>query len=98
MTIGQKIKSFRESLGLGTDEFGDKIGVHFVGLQQIEDGDRLPDLELVYNIVRTFQVSPELFIEADSLNIMRNLAGSEFDQLCEMLEMIKSGSPEVASS
>ena len=58
-TIGERIKSLRETLGLTQEEFGKKIGRTRAGISAYEKGERTPDKTTLMLIEKVFNVNPK---------------------------------------
>lgn len=62
MNIGSKIKQIRENNNLNQSEFGEKLGVSQKIISNIESAKNEPSLELLRNVINTFQISPTWLI------------------------------------
>lgn len=52
MTIGLKIKQFREHYGLSQSDFANLIGITQAGLYKIEKGQSLPGYKIFIKIIK----------------------------------------------
>lgn len=59
MTIGERIKDLRKSLGLTLEEFGKKLGVGKSAISNIENGSRNLTDQMLLSIHREFNVRKE---------------------------------------
>ena len=59
MTIGERIKELRKSLGLTLEEFGKKLGVGKSAISNIENGSRNLTDQMALSICREFNVREE---------------------------------------
>lgn len=85
MTINQRIKKLRKSLGMNQDEFGQKIGMGQAGISKIEqDGNTVID-QNIRLICQTFHVSEKWLrtgagpMESDDVSTMLARLQEEMD-------------------
>ena len=73
MTLGERIKDVRNSLGLTLEKFGEKLGVTKTAISRIEKGERSLTEQMTKSICREFSVDymwlttgeGEMFVESD---------------------------------
>lgn len=62
MTIGEKIAQERNKLNLSQREFAEDIGIAQGLLSRIENDNKTPSLQLIYQMTQIFGITPsELF-------------------------------------
>lgn len=61
LEIGERIKQYREYLGLNQEEFGIPVGVKKAHISDIERGERKPSLELLSRIIDSFSIDARYF-------------------------------------
>lgn len=61
-TIGDRIRSVRESLGLTGEEFGKKLNVTKVAVSNWENGNRKPDGDMLVKIADLGEVSTDYLL------------------------------------
>lgn len=59
MTVGERIKAARKSLGLTLEEFGKKLGVGKTAISKLEKGERNLTDQMLLSIHREFNVREE---------------------------------------
>lgn len=59
MTVGERIKAARKSLGLTLEEFGKKLGVGKTAISKLENGERNLTDQMLLSIHREFNVREE---------------------------------------
>lgn len=57
MNIGTKIKALREERRYSQKELGDRVGVSRVAIGNYERGDRIPAVDVAYQVARALGVS-----------------------------------------
>lgn len=101
MTIGERIKYFREVSGMTQQELADRIGVKFPAISKYENGtvDNLP-LERVELIAKALGVTPgqitgwEEYIPEERAkvkqvtNIIKDLPDEQLDKIIKMIQLM----------
>lgn len=89
--IGTKIKTARKAKGLSRKELAAQVNLSISTIQHIENDNRMPSLESLYNISRVLKRSLDYFVEDryivehDELNLLReSLSEEERAQLIEV--------------
>lgn len=70
--IGERIKSYREALGLTTNALALKTGISQSNLRAIELGEKNPQIETLHLICQGLEISLEHFFSDDKMDTMLN--------------------------
>ena len=75
VTIGRKIKEFREALGISQQELADRLGVSRPTVSQIENGERKIYAEEIKKLAKIFNISADrlLNLEMEPAVIIREV-------------------------
>lgn len=71
-TIGQRIKNFRESIGLSQKDLANMIGVRSSRLSNWEQGLNRPDVDTLILICKALHVSPSKILAMETEEITCN--------------------------
>lgn len=82
MTIGERIKDLRKSLGLTLEEFGKKLGVGKSAISNIENGSRNLTDQMSLSIHREFNVREE-WLRDGTGEMFEPAASDELDALAK---------------
>ena len=82
MTIGERIKELRKSLGLTLEEFGKKLGVGKSAISNIENGSRNLTDQMSLSIHREFNVREE-WLRDGAGEMFEPAAADELDALAK---------------
>lgn len=82
MTIGERIKELRKSLGLTLEEFGKKLGVGKSAISNIENGSRNLTDQMSLSIHREFNVREEWLRDGEG-EMFEPAAADELDALAK---------------
>lgn len=67
--LGTKIKDIRVSLKISQGDFAKELNISRSGIAQIEAGKTNPSFELIYKIVKLYNITPGFFFEDFKLEI-----------------------------
>lgn len=62
MKLNEKIKKIRSENNLSQKEFAKKVGISISSVQKYEYGDVKPSSEVIYKILKTFDISENIFL------------------------------------
>lgn len=80
MTVGERIKAARKSLGLTLEEFGKKLGVGKTAISKLENGERNLTDQMLLSIHREFNVREE-WLRDGAGEMFEPAASDELDAL-----------------
>ncbi len=61
--VGERVRHYRNRIGLSQDELAEKAGLHFTYIGQVERGEKNATLESIAKIARALQVPLEVLFE-----------------------------------
>lgn len=82
MTVGERIKAARKSLGLTLEEFGKKLGVGKTAISKLEKGERNLTDQMLLSIHREFNVREE-WLRDGAGEMFEPAAADELDALAK---------------
>lgn len=82
MTVGERIKAARKSLGLTLEEFGKKLGVGKTAISKLEKGERNLTDQMSLSIRREFNVREE-WLRDGTGEMFEPAASDELDALAK---------------
>ena len=74
MTVGENIRAARKAAGLTQKQLGERLGISYVNISQLEGGQRIPSLETLQKL-------------ADALHVSRFQFLPEYDSDCELEQL-----------
>lgn len=69
MTTGEKIRYFREKLGITQTQLANEVGVHPVSIRKYETDKNTPNFEHLVRIANIFNVSPNALAGKENLDV-----------------------------
>ena len=94
--LSENIKKLRQSKGLTQEELADQLGVSFQSVSRWENALSYPDIELIPEIARFFEVSTDALMGVEKATVERNRAVDlkkirmdEFNSMDEKLEYLR---------
>lgn len=88
MTIGERVKELRKSLGLTLEEFGKKLGVGKTAISKIEHGQCNVSDQMALSIRREFNVCEE-WLRYGTGDMFEPAASDELDALAKEYGLIE---------
>ena len=103
LSIGLKIKSFRDEKGFTQEKFGEIVGIEPANLSNIENGKAYPDIKTLINLVKNTDITPEYLlgflketevseytsIDFEILNLIINLPAHTKEHFLAFLKSLK---------
>ena len=78
--LGKRIKHFREKKGISQDELGNLVWVNNVHISNIENGKKVPSIDLLIELANALEISTDDLL-VDSLTHSVSTADSELHQM-----------------
>lgn len=91
-SLSLKVKALRESSALTQEELAFKCDVSWRTISNLERGLVIPDLVMLYNISRIFNVSIDSLLD---LNISDNKSRSRLDKEQYIIEKLRTSSDKI---
>ena len=73
MDFGDRIKKLRAEKGLTQEQFSQKLNISRQAVSNWENNRNLPDIEMLYEIAKLFNVSVDYLTQEHSDNEIRNI-------------------------
>lgn len=81
MTVGEKIRAARKAVGLTQKQLGERLGISYVNISQLEGGQRIPSLDTLQKIADALQVPIHRLIPEATPDY-------EFEEICDLLASV----------
>ncbi|MCF6096443.1 helix-turn-helix domain-containing protein [Thermovorax subterraneus] len=88
--IGNRIRRLRKQRNLTQEELGERAGLHYSYIGQVERGDKIPSLKTLSKIAKALNVSLDYILE--DAEIYKAQADSD-SAINELLAMVKTRPP-----
>ncbi|MFW6271029.1 MAG: helix-turn-helix domain-containing protein [Bacillota bacterium] len=96
-TIGNRLRELRYNMDLTQEELGEKSGLHYSYIGQVERGDKIPSLKSLMKIGEALNISLEEIIKTEELkpeqitnNKLKSIHKMLSNRSAQELELIKN--------